>query len=143
VEQAAAAGCVGSFMHAGQVCMAASRHLVAAPLVREYTALLAKRAGRLAVGNPLDADIAYGPLIDATARDRVHRVVRDSVEAGARLVTGGIYDELFYRPTVLTDVPQTARAYQEEIFGPVAPIVGFGDLQEAARLAGGTGTAYR
>ena len=138
VEQAAVAGCVGSFMHAGQVCMAASRHLVAAPLVGDYTALLAERAGRLAVGNPLDADVAYGPLIDATARDRVHRIVHDSVGAGARLVTGGTYDELYYRPTVLTDVPQTARAYQEEIFGPVAPIVGFGDLQEAARLAAGT-----
>ena len=139
VQQAAVAGCVGSFMHAGQVCMAASRHLVAAPLVSDYTALLAERAGQLPVGNPLDADVAYGPLIDAAARDRVHRMVQDSVEAGARLVTGGTYDELFYRPTVLTDVPETARAYREEIFGPVAPIVGFGDLQEAARLAAGTG----
>ena len=139
VEQAAVAGCVGSFMHAGQVCMAASRHLVAAPLVSDYTALLAERAGQLPVGNPIDADVAYGPLIDATARDRVHRIVQDSVGAGARLVTGGTYEELFYRPTVLTDVPQTARAYQEEIFGPVAPIVGFGNLQEAARLAAGTG----
>ena len=71
-------------------------------------------------------------------RPHVHNIVQDSVAAGARLVTGGTYDELFYRPTVLTDVPQTARAYREEIFGPVAPIVGFGDLQEAARLAAGT-----
>jgi benzaldehyde dehydrogenase (NAD) len=138
VEQAAVAGSVGSFMHAGQVCMAASRHLVAAPLVEDYTALLAERAGQLPVGNPLDADVAYGPLIDAAARDRVHRIVQDSVEAGARLVTGGTYERLFYRPTVLIDVPQTARAYQEEIFGPVAPIVRFGNLEEAARLAAGT-----
>jgi benzaldehyde dehydrogenase (NAD) len=138
VEQAAVAGSVGSFMHAGQVCMASSRHLVAAPLVDDYTALLAERASRLLVGNPLEADVAYGPLIDTTARDRVHHIVEDSVEHGARLVTGGTYEELFYRPTVLTDVPETARAYREEIFGPVAPIVGFGDLEEAARLAAGT-----
>jgi benzaldehyde dehydrogenase (NAD) len=138
VEQAAVAGSAGSFMHAGQVCMASSRHLVAAPLVGDYTALLAERASRLPVGNPVDADVAYGPLIDAAARDRVHDIVQDSVEAGARLVTGGTYEDLFYRPTVLTDVPETARAYREEIFGPVAPIVGFGDLEEAARLAAGT-----
>jgi benzaldehyde dehydrogenase (NAD) len=138
VEKAAVAGSVGSFMHAGQVCMASSRHLVAAPLVGDYTALLAERASRLPVGNPLDADVAYGPLIDTTARDRVHHIVQDSVRAGARLVTGGAYDELFYQPTVLADVPETARAYQEEIFGPVAPILSFGDLEEAARLAAGT-----
>ena len=138
VEQAAAAGCAGSFLHAGQVCMAASRHLVADTLVSDYTALLAERAGRLAVGNPIEADVAYGPLIDATARERVHSIVQGSVEAGARLITGGTYDELFYRPTVLSDVPETAPAYREEIFGPVAPIVGFHDLREAARLAAGT-----
>jgi benzaldehyde dehydrogenase (NAD) len=62
-------------------------------------------------------------------------MVHDSVATGARLVTGGSYDHLFYRPTVLADVPVEARAYQEEIFGPVAPIVGFKDLDEAARLA--------
>ena len=64
--------------------------------------------------------------------------VTDSVAAGARLAAGGTYEGLFYRPTVLTDVPLTARAYAEEIFGPVAPVVAFGDLDEAARLAAGT-----
>jgi acyl-CoA reductase-like NAD-dependent aldehyde dehydrogenase len=59
--------------------MAASRHLVAAPRVGDYTARLAERAGRAAVGNRLDGDVAYGQLIDASARDRVHRIVQDSV----------------------------------------------------------------
>ena len=77
-------------------------------------------------------------MIDAASRDRVHGIVQESVAAGARLIAGGTYDELFYRPTVLADVPHTARAYQEEIFGPVAPIVTFQDLDEAARLAAGT-----
>ena len=138
LKQAAEAGCAGSFIHAGQVCMASSRHLVAASLVDSYTEALADRASRLLVGDPVTADVAYGPLIDANARDRVHQVVGDSVAAGARLVTGGTYDQLFYRPTVLADVPLSARAYREEIFGPVAPIVGFRDLDEAARLAAGT-----
>jgi benzaldehyde dehydrogenase (NAD) len=138
LEHAVQAGSFGSFHHAGQVCMAASRHLVAAPVVEQYTALLGQRAQRLRVGDPADEDVAYGPLIDQAARDRVHAVVRDSVAAGARLVTGGSYDRLYYQPTVLADVPLAAPAYQEEIFGPVAPIVAVKDIDEAARLAAGT-----
>jgi benzaldehyde dehydrogenase (NAD) len=138
LEQAARAGAFGSFHHAGQVCMAASRHLVADTVVEEYTALLAERAEQLCVGNPDGNEVAYGPLIDEPARDRVHRVVTDSVDAGAQLVTGGFYDGLFYRPTVLAGVPLTARAYREEIFGPVAPVVAVKDLDEAARLAADT-----
>jgi benzaldehyde dehydrogenase (NAD) len=138
IEQAARAGSFGSFHNGGQVCMASSRHFVAAPVVEEYTALLAERAGKLKIGDPSDDDVAYGPLIDEAARERVHRIVHDSVGVGARLITGGSYDQLFYRPTVLADVPTEARAYQEEIFGPVAPIVAFRDIDEAARLAAQT-----
>jgi benzaldehyde dehydrogenase (NAD) len=139
VEQAVRAGSFGSFHNAGQVCMAASRHLVAASLVEQYTALLVERAEKLRVGNPAeDNAVAYGPLIDEAARDRVHAIVGDTVAAGARLVTGGSYDELFYRPTVLADVPPESRAYQEEIFGPIAPIVAFKDIDEAARFAAQT-----
>ena len=139
VEQAVQAGSFGSFHHAGQVCMASSRHLVATPVVEEYTALLAERAEKLRVGDPAaDDGVAYGPLIDAAARDRVHALVHDSVAAGARLMTGGSFDRLFYQPTVLADVPLGARAYLEEIFGPVAPVVAFKDIDEAARLASQT-----
>jgi benzaldehyde dehydrogenase (NAD) len=135
---AARAAGFGSFHHAGQVCMAASRHLVAASVAEEFTERLRQHAEQLRVGNPAEEDVAYGPLIDQAARDRVHAVVHDSVGTGARLVTGGDYDGLFYRPTVLADVPVEARAYREEIFGPVAPVVAFQDLDEAARLAAGT-----
>jgi benzaldehyde dehydrogenase (NAD) len=70
----------------------------------------------------------------------MQQCLTDSVAAGARLAAGGTYEGLFYRPTVLADVPLTARAYTEEIFGPVAPVVPFRDLDEAARLA--TETEY-
>lgn len=138
LDHAAAAGTFGSFIHAGQVCMATSRHLVAAPLVEDYTALLAERANSLKVGDPAEADVAYGPLIDEAARDKVHNLVHESVGSGARLVTGGGYDRLFYQPTVLAGVPTAAPAFQEEIFGPVAPIVGFDSPEEAFRLAADT-----
>jgi len=79
-----------------------------------------------------------GPIIDARQRDNIHRIVTASVDAGAHLAAGGTYEDLFYRPTVLTEVPLTAPAYAEEIFGPVAPVVAFRDLDEVVRLAAGT-----
>jgi benzaldehyde dehydrogenase (NAD) len=90
------------------------------------------------VGDPATEDVAVGPLIDSGQRDNVHRIVTDTVEAGARLAAGGTYEGLFYRPTVLSGVPLTAPAYAEEIFGPVAPVVPFRDLDDAAGLAAGT-----
>ena len=138
VEKAVSVGSYGSFVHSGQICMATSRHLVAASIADEYAAALAAHADHLPVGDPMGGDVALGPIIDAKQRDNVHRIVTASVEAGATLAAGGTYEGLFYRPTVLTDVTLTAPAYAEEIFGPVAPVVPFRDLDEAARLAGGT-----
>ncbi|SPF02807.1 aldehyde dehydrogenase family protein [Streptomyces sp. MA5143a] len=138
LEQAASVGAWGSFVHAGQICMASSRHLVHASVADDYTALLAQHADALRVGDPATEDVAVGPLIDSAQRDNVHRIVTETVEAGARLAAGGGFEGLFYRPTVLTGVPLTAPAYAEEIFGPVAPVVPFRDLDEAAVLAAGT-----
>jgi benzaldehyde dehydrogenase (NAD) len=140
LEKAVSVGAMGSFNHAGQICMATSRHLVAVPIAADYAAALAEHANRLPVGDPTRDDVAMGPIIDARQRDNIHRVVTSSVDAGANLAAGGTYEGLFYRPTVLTDVPLTAPAYAEEIFGPVAPVVAFSDLVEAVRLA--TGTEY-
>jgi benzaldehyde dehydrogenase (NAD) len=76
IAQAVKAASFGSFHHAGQVCMASSRHLVAASLVEQYTTLLAHRTEQLRIGNPADGDVAYGPLIDEAARDRVDGIVQ-------------------------------------------------------------------
>ncbi len=138
LEKAVSVGAFGSFNHAGQICMATSRHLVAASIADEYAAALAEHADRLPVGDPMGDNVAIGPIIDARQRDNIHRVVTASVDAGATLAAGGTYDGLFYRPTVLTGVPLTAPAYAEEIFGPVAPVVPFSTLDEAVRLANGT-----
>ena len=138
IEQAASVGAFGSFNHAGQICMATSRHLVAASVAQDYAAALAEHAERIPVGDPTRPDVGMGPIIDARQRDHVHDLVTASVAAGARLDAGGTYEGLFYRPTVLSQVPLTAPAYAEEIFGPVAPVVPFGSLDEAVALAGGT-----
>jgi benzaldehyde dehydrogenase (NAD) len=138
LEKAVSVGAFGSFNHAGQICMATSRHLVDAKIARDYAAVLAEHADRLPVGDPFRDQVAMGPIIDERQRDNVHRVVTESVDAGAQLRAGGTYEGLFYRPTVLSDVPLTAPAYAQEIFGPVAPVVAFANLDEAVALANGT-----
>ncbi|MER7930124.1 aldehyde dehydrogenase family protein [Streptomyces sp. NPDC096057] len=140
LDKAVSAGAFGSFNHSGQICMASSRHLVHASVAEEYTARLAEHADALAVGDPMTGTVLMGPMIDEGQLQATHAIVSDSLAAGARLAAGGTHDGLFYRPTVLANVPLTARAYAEEIFGPVAPVVAFHDLDEAARLA--SGTAY-
>ena len=75
------------------------------------------------------------PSIHEKQRDRVHSLVTASIDAGARLAAGGTYEDLFYRPTVLTDVPTSAPAFADEVFGPVAPITTFSTLDQAIAIA--------
>ncbi|GAB2915518.1 benzaldehyde dehydrogenase [Nonomuraea fastidiosa] len=135
LDAAVSAGAWASFFHQGQICMTSGRHIVHESVAREYVERLAAKADGLPVGDPATGQVALGPLIDAGQRDRVHRLVTESVEAGARLAAGGSYEGLFYRPTVLAEVPRQAPAYAEEVFGPVAPVTTFSTLEEAAALA--------
>ncbi|WP_255948445.1 benzaldehyde dehydrogenase [Streptomyces odontomachi] len=135
LERAASTAAWGSFFHQGQVCMSTGRHLVHESVADEYAERLAERAGRLAVGDPARAEVALGPVIDAGQRDKIHGLVTQSVAGGARLATGGTYEDLFYRPTVLTDVTDASPAYAEEVFGPVAPVRSFATSEEAIALA--------
>ncbi|QKW36812.1 aldehyde dehydrogenase family protein [Actinomadura sp. NAK00032] len=125
----------GSFFHQGQICMTTGRHLVADRLYDEFVERLAAKAGALAVGDPAGGEVALGPVIDAGQRDKIHGMVTASVEQGATLASGGTYEELFYRPTVLADIPLTAPAFADEVFGPIAPVTRVSSVSEAAELA--------
>ena len=135
VDQAVTLAAWGSFFHQGQVCMTAGRHLVHERVYDDFVARLAEKAEALPVGDPAAGDVALGPIIDAGQRDRIHSMVSGSVEQGARLAAGGTYNDLFYRPTVLADVPLSSPAFAEEVFGPVAPVVRFGTIDEAVAIA--------
>ena len=135
---AASAGAFGSFLHQGQICMTTGRHLVHESVADSYIEALAAKASALPVGDPATGQVALGPIIDASQRDKIHGLVTASVESGARLAAGGTYEGLFYRPTVLTDVTSSTPAYSQEVFGPVAPVMRFSTLDEAARLAADT-----
>jgi benzaldehyde dehydrogenase (NAD) len=139
VEQVVSAGAWGSFLHQGQICMTAGRHIVHERLADDYVAALASHAEHLPVGDPATGEVALGPVIDEQQRDKIHKLVTSSVEAGgARLAAGGSYDRLFYQPTVLDQVRTDAPAYAEEVFGPVAPVIRFSTVEEAVALAADT-----
>jgi benzaldehyde dehydrogenase (NAD) len=125
----------GAWLHQGQICMESNRILVQAGIAEALTERLVAKARQLPVGNGATGQVALGPLIDARQRDRVHAAVQGSVAAGARLLAGGTYDGLFYRPTVLAGVRPGMPTYDHETFGPVVNLVTFADDQEAVALA--------
>lgn len=135
IDQAVNLATWGSFFHQGQICMTAGRHFVADRLYDDFVERLAAKADALPVGDPASGEVALGPVIDAGQRDRIHGMVTASVDQGAKLASGGTYEQLFYRPTVLADVPLDAPAFAEEVFGPVAPVTRVTSVEQAAELA--------
>ena len=136
VAAAASAGAYASFQFQGQVCFATGRHIVHRSVADEYVDLLAQKARGLRTGDPYREDVDLGPIVNEKQVERVDDIVRRSVESGgARLVEGGTFEGLFYRPTVLADVKLDAPAWTEEVFGPVAPVVTFSSDDEAIDLA--------
>lgn len=138
IEAAATNARWGAWLHQGQICMTTGRVLVQASIAEEFTARLARSADQLPVGDPSAGRVALGPLINKRQLERVHSIVRESVAAGATLVAGGKHDRLFYRPTVLSGVQPGMRAFEEEIFGPVAAVTTFSTDDEAVELANRT-----
>ncbi|WP_433498961.1 benzaldehyde dehydrogenase [Sphaerimonospora sp. CA-214678] len=126
----------GSFFHQGQICMTTGRHLVADRLYDDFVSRLAEKADALSVGDPATGEVALGPVIDAGQRDKIHNMVMTSADQGAQIAAGGSYESLFYRPTVLAEIPLTAPAFAEEVFGPVAPVTRVSSVAEAVELAG-------
>lgn len=135
VDLAASAGAWGSFLHQGQICMTAGRHIVHESIADEYVAKLAEKARNLPVGNPAAGEFALGPIIDERQLANIHRLVNESVAGGATLAAGGTFDGLFYSPTVLDNVRPDTPAYCQEVFGPVAPVIRFSTIDEAVALA--------
>jgi benzaldehyde dehydrogenase (NAD) len=125
----------GAWLHQGQICMASNRVLVHESIAPAITERLVAKATHLPVGNGATGQVALGPLIDERQRDRVHAAVMASVQAGARLLAGGTYDRLFYRPTVLAGVKPGMPTFDDETFGPVVNLVTFQTDDEAVALA--------
>ncbi|KAK7199889.1 aldehyde dehydrogenase [Novymonas esmeraldas] len=130
------------FRNAGQTCICVNRALVQASVYDEFKCLVAERVRALKVGNSFDPAVKVGAVIGAATVERMSRVVRDAVEKGAVLEVGGKAVDgagYFFEPTLLTNVPHdTALCCNEELFGPVLPLVSFQTEEEAVRVANDT-----
>ena len=134
LDSASSCAAWGAFLHQGQICMQAGRHLVQRKVAGRYIDLLAERAARLVVGNPAAGPVHLGPLINDRQAEKVEAIVRRSVAMGAKAVVGGNRHGRFYPATVLTGVTPDMPAFTDEIFGPVAPVTVFDSDEEAIAL---------
>lgn len=125
----------GSFRYAGQRCDAISRILVPENLADELVDNMRKEAEKWTLGDPRRPETAVGPLINRRALDKVHRLVRDALDRGAKLIRGGKFESLYYEPTILDSVSLDSMIAWDEIFGPVAPVIRLKNREELIEVA--------
>jgi acyl-CoA reductase-like NAD-dependent aldehyde dehydrogenase len=144
LDQAAAAVLWGTFMHGGQVCESGTRALVQKGIYDEFVGLLADRAGKIVLGDPLDMATDLGPLVHTSQVETAERYVKLGRDEVGEPITGGAKPEsmpgnldanAFFQPTIFTNVDNQAKIAQEEIFGPVLCVIPFETDEEAVAIA--------
>ena len=128
----------GSYKNSGQRCTAVKRMLVHEAVAADFTERVVEKTRRWAHGDPMDAGMDMGTVIDAQAAARFEELVNEAVSQGARLLCGNQRDGALYAPTVLDRVRPEMTLVREETFGPVSPIITFRDIGEAIRISNGT-----
>jgi succinate-semialdehyde dehydrogenase/glutarate-semialdehyde dehydrogenase len=129
---------VAKMRNTGQSCIAANRFYAEAPVAERFSTMLARAMGALPVGSGMDPDVKVGPVINQPAREKMLGLVEEAAGHGARVLTGGKAPNrpgYFVPPTVLSEVPPDEHILKEEIFGPIAPVVTFRDVNEAIEFA--------
>ena len=132
---------IAKMRNMGEACTSANRFHVAASVADQFAEKLGEKMGALTLGRGTEDGVDVGPLIDDNQRSKVSELVQDALGRGASAVVGGQARDgagYFYNPTVLTDIPDDAQLLDEEIFGPVAPVKGFADEDEAVAAANDT-----
>jgi len=141
VDAAVEGAMIAKMRNMGEACTAANRFYIQTGIHDEFVKKLTARMSALKIGNGLENDVAVGPLVNASTRNKVVALVNDAVKQGACVLTGGSALEgigYFYPPTVLINVPKHAAIVIEEIFGPVAAIQSFIDEADMISLANGS-----
>jgi succinate-semialdehyde dehydrogenase / glutarate-semialdehyde dehydrogenase len=141
VDAAVEGALLAKMRNGGEACTASNRFHVANAVRAEFTEKLVKRMTEFKLGNGLEAASTLGPLVNAKQVATVEDLVSDAVSKGATVAVGGVAPGgpgHFYPATVLADVPATARIFKEEVFGPVAPIIGFDTEEEGIAAANDT-----
>jgi succinate-semialdehyde dehydrogenase/glutarate-semialdehyde dehydrogenase len=134
---------MGKFRNNGQVCIAPSRFYVHKDVSKKFIDAAVDFTKALKIGNGLDAGIEVGPMFEKKALGSTQALIDDAKKVGSRLLTGGKRSDkfdkgYFFEPTVLTDVPQSAKLMTEEPFAPVMPILDFSDLDGVIKAANNT-----
>jgi succinate-semialdehyde dehydrogenase/glutarate-semialdehyde dehydrogenase len=141
IDAAVDGAMLAKMRNGGEACTAANRIHVANAVIGEFTDKFVKRMAEVNLGNGLDPASKLGPLINTKQLNKVQELVNDAVEKGATVALGGEAPGgpgNFYLATVLTDIPTTARILTEEVFGPVAPIIGFDTEEDGIAAANNT-----
>src|SRR4051794_37343467 len=141
VDAAVEGAVIAKMRNIGEACTAANRFHVDGRVADEFAEKLAKQLGAMKVGRGVEDDVKVGPLIDSTQRSKVAELVSDAKDKGASVLVGGSERDgagYFFDPTVLAGVSPDARLLKEEIFGPVAPVIGFDDEDAAIAAANDT-----
>ncbi len=138
LDRAVQGAVTGRMLCTGQSCIAAKRFIVARPVAEEFASRFAEAMSALKVGDPLSPETQVGAIVNSAELDRLEDFVKDAVDKGARLLTGGRRLDRpgsFFAPTVLADVTSEMRVFREEVFGPIAPVMAVADEDEAVAVA--------
>jgi succinate-semialdehyde dehydrogenase/glutarate-semialdehyde dehydrogenase len=141
LDAAVAGAIVAKMRNIGEACTAANRFYVHDRVHDSFAKKLAGKMGAMKIGNGLEEGVEVGSLVNAETRDKVVELVEDAVKRGAKVLTGGSIRNgpgYFYQPTVLVDVPDDARCFHEEIFGPVAAIARFSGEEDVLERCNAT-----
>lgn len=141
IDAAVEGAMASKYRNTGQTCVCVNRFIVQDGVYDAFAKALAEKSKALKVGNGLDEGVQQGPLINEAGREKVETLLKDAIDKGAKVLTGGQPHPLggnFFEPTVITDVTPEMRLSQEEIFGPLSAITKFSDEAEAIRLANDT-----
>ena len=138
LDEASTLAVQGSYKNSGQRCTAVKRLLVHEAVRQRFTDLVVDKTRAWTYGNPTDANIEMGTVIDEAAARLFEARVAEAVAQGARLLIGGQREGALFAPTVISQVRPDMRVVREETFGPVSPIIGFSSIDEAIRISNGT-----
>jgi acyl-CoA reductase-like NAD-dependent aldehyde dehydrogenase len=141
IEKASDGAVKGRFINCGQSCIASKRFILDKTISNEFIEKFVQKVEKLKVGDPLSEDTDMGPLVNEQGLNNIESTVKEAIKEGAELLTGGerlVNRGYFYQPTVMKNISPKMRIAQEEVFGPVAPILTVNDEDEAIKLANDT-----
>src|ERR687889_2299277 len=138
IEKASTGAVKGRFINCGQSCIASKRFIVVKNIANEFIEKFIQKTEKLKVGDPSSDDTDIGPLVNAKALKTIDSQVNDSIKEGAEVLIGGERINgkgYFFKPAIFKNVSPEMEIAQEEVFGPVAPIITANDEKQALEIA--------